>query len=136
MIRGFTLFFLIFFAAIAWATTENVDFGRYRALVIGNNNYEHLPNLQTAIADARAVAKILESKYRFKVDLVYDARRQTIIDRFNQLTSQLTERDNLLIYYAGHGTLDEYGTLMRGRKGCPLPAPRQFPAASMRQPAS
>ena len=32
------------------------DFGRYHALVIGINDYEHLPKLVTAVADAEAVA--------------------------------------------------------------------------------
>ena len=29
------------------------------ALVIGNNNYRHLPKLQTAVGDARTVGKVL-----------------------------------------------------------------------------
>ena len=32
-----------------------VGAGRYYALVIGNNSYRHLPQLQTAVADARVV---------------------------------------------------------------------------------
>ncbi|MDA0661375.1 MAG: hypothetical protein O3B08_00875 [Proteobacteria bacterium] len=36
-----------------------VEFGRFHALVIGNNNYDTLPKLNTAVSDARAVAKIL-----------------------------------------------------------------------------
>ncbi len=31
-----------------------IDFGRYHALVIGNNDYQHLPKLATAVGDGDA----------------------------------------------------------------------------------
>ncbi len=34
-----------------------VEFGKYYALVIGNNEYRKLPKLQTAVDDARDVGK-------------------------------------------------------------------------------
>ncbi len=33
-----------------------IDFGRYHALVIGNNDYQHLRKLNTVVGDADAVA--------------------------------------------------------------------------------
>jgi hypothetical protein len=87
---------------------STIDFGQYSALVIGNNEYDYLPDLKTAVADAEAVSKVLERKYRFNVTLLKNARRSTILEALNKITSQLTEKDNLLIYYAGHGTLDKY----------------------------
>jgi hypothetical protein len=83
------------------------DFGNYHALVIGNNHYKSLKPLQTARSDAEAVAEILRTKYGFKVTPLYDAHRYQILDTLNQLRKTLTEDDNLLIYYAGHGELDE-----------------------------
>lgn len=100
--------FLASLSATAVDAQQKIPFGRYHALVIGNNDYEHLKPLRTAIADAEAIAKILEDKYGFKVTLYRNAKRQTIVDAMNQLIAELTEKDNLLIYYAGHGTLDEY----------------------------
>ncbi|MCH7938093.1 MAG: caspase family protein, partial [Proteobacteria bacterium] len=32
---------------------DDIDFGRYHALVIGINDYEYLPKLQTAVNDAK-----------------------------------------------------------------------------------
>jgi ankyrin repeat protein len=84
-----------------------LDFGRYTALIIGNNNYEHLPPLKTAQNDAKEVAKILKEKYGFKIKMLLDAKRSDILIELNNLRRDLTNQDNLLIYYAGHGWLDK-----------------------------
>ena len=86
---------------------SEIDFGRYHALVIGNNDYEYLPKLNTAVGDAEAVATLLEDKYGFQVTKLTNATRRDITGAFNRLRQTLTERDNLLVYYAGHGVLDE-----------------------------
>jgi hypothetical protein len=81
-------------------------FGAYHALVIGNNDYRQLRKLQTAVNDAKVLAGILEREYGFKVTLLLNATRYDILATLNKLREQLTEKDNLLIYYAGHGELD------------------------------
>jgi ankyrin repeat protein len=85
----------------------DIDFGSYSALVIGNNNYKYLPPLKTAQNDAREVAEALKDQYGFKVKLLLDANRSDILLALNNLRWNLTKRDNLLIYYAGHGWLDK-----------------------------
>jgi hypothetical protein len=88
------------------AASIETDFGAYHALVIGNNAYQYMNPLVTARNDARAVARLLEDKYGFIVTLLHDATRGQIMSALNALRQTLTEEDNLLIYYAGHGTLD------------------------------
>ena len=83
------------------------DFGSYSALIIGNNNYQYLPLLKTAQNDAKKVAETLKTKYGFKIKLLLDANRSDILLALNNLRWNLTQRDNLLIYYAGHGWLDK-----------------------------
>lgn len=83
-----------------------IDFGRYHALVIGNNDYQHLRNLTTAINDANAVGSLLEQAYGFEVTLLTNASRKQIIDALSLFRRTLTKTDNLLIYFAGHGWLD------------------------------
>jgi TPR repeat protein len=83
-----------------------VDFGNYYALVIGNNQYSHFPNLVSASVDARETAELLSSKYGFKTTTLIDATRYDLLSALNNLRETLTENDNLLIYYAGHGELD------------------------------
>jgi hypothetical protein len=89
-----------------------VKFGDYYALVIGNNGYTKLPKLETAITDATKVGEVLKKRYGFKVTLLTDATRYQILSALNDLRGKLTEDDNLLIFYAGHGELDKVN--MRG----------------------
>ncbi len=80
--------------------------GHYHALVIGINAYEHLPQLETAINDAREIGRVLTNAYGYKVNLLLDATRADIIRALDDYRKLLTSKDNLLIYYAGHGYLD------------------------------
>jgi len=83
------------------------DFGRYHALVIGNDDYQHLPDLNTAVGDAQAVAAVLGERYGFRTQVLVNADRYAILSALNDLRERLTAEDNLVLYYAGHGTLDE-----------------------------
>ncbi len=87
-------------------STPALDYGKYHALVIGNQSYRHLPKLDTAIADVNAVSEVLSKRYGFKVTTLTDATRYQILSALNGLRGSLTENDNLLIYYGGHGELD------------------------------
>lgn len=97
-----------------------INFGDYHALVIGIDQYRNLKPLKTAVADADAVAASLESKYGFKVTKLINPSREDILDALDALRETLTFKDNLLIYYAGHGWLDE-----KADRGYWLPANAQ-----------
>jgi uncharacterized caspase-like protein len=79
----------------------------YYALIIGNNQYKYLPKLKTPRNDAVEVEKILKEKFKFQTKLLLDATRADILRYINQMRKGLGEKDNLLIYYAGHGEYDE-----------------------------
>jgi len=98
--------------AIAWLVPKidlkqdsvpNLEYGQYYALVIGNDNYKGLRPLQNAINDAKAVAELLRSEYGFKVDTLTDASREETLEAFSKIRKQVSKKDNVLIYYAGHG---------------------------------
>ncbi|MBW1686425.1 MAG: caspase family protein [Deltaproteobacteria bacterium] len=93
-------------SAAAAQSVSGLDFGSYHALVIGNDNYRSMPKLRTARSDAKAVAGILEKGYGFRVRLLQDATRSEIMGQIAWLRKELGPRDNLLIFYAGHGVLD------------------------------
>ncbi len=82
-------------------------FGRYHALVIGINTYTHLPKLSTAVTDTAAITRLLEDQYDFNVTFLPDATRTDIIQVLDNFRSILTPQDNFLIYFAGHGRLDD-----------------------------
>ncbi len=85
----------------------SLDFGSYHALVVGNNDYQFLPKLHTAVNDAREMGVLLQQKYGFKVRLLLNATRADVLENLNTYRRILTGRDNLLLYYAGHGWLDK-----------------------------
>ena len=95
-------------------TTKGLKFGRYFALVIGNQNYKSLDNLSTPKRDAQEVANVLESKYGFSVQLLLDASNIEVMKAINNLNSVLGEDDNLLIFYAGHGSRVQNGATEEG----------------------
>ncbi len=85
---------------------KGIAFGRYHALVIGNNDYINLPKLETAANDAKMVEQVLREKFGFHTTLLLNADRHQIVSTLYQLREQLGAEDNLLVYYAGHGDLD------------------------------
>lgn len=86
--------------------TRPSSFGQYHALVIGNDHYRQWMPLSTAIADATAVAKLLKERYGFHVTVLKDSTRKEILKTLNDYRKTLSDRDNLLVYYAGHGFLE------------------------------
>lgn len=93
--------------AVPAVEVPGIDFGRYHALVIGNDQYEHLRDLTTAVSDAQSISAVLEQRYGFRTQLLVNANRYAILSALNELREKLTAEDNLLIYYAGHGELDQ-----------------------------
>ena len=77
--------------------------GKFYALVIGNNNYQTMPTLQTAHNDARRIAKILSDRYGFSTQLLLDANEEELKRAIHALNTVAEEQDNILIYFAGHG---------------------------------
>ena len=86
-------------------TPQAINFGEYHALIIGNNSYQYLQDLRTAENDAVAVEKLLRTKYGFKTELLLNANRYDLLSALNRKRNELSDKDNLLIYYAGHGEL-------------------------------
>lgn len=87
--------------------------GNYYALIIGINDYKEWPRLQTAVKDATAIRDTLVARYGFdkqNVILRTDqiASRLQIIHDLRYLAQSMGKDDNLFIYYAGHGQLDDF----------------------------
>jgi uncharacterized protein len=81
----------------------DINFGKYYALVIGVQNYDKIDNLDTPVGDINAVADILTNQYGFQVQKVINADDVGVMEAISNMNNQLTENDNLLIFYAGHG---------------------------------
>ena len=85
----------------------SAGYGDFYALVIGNNKYKFWNPLSNAEGDAKAVANVLERKYGFKqTRLLLNATYEQTLNAINDYAKTLGPKDNLLIYYAGHGQLE------------------------------
>ncbi len=87
---------------------ERTRTGPYRALIIANHDYRFLPDLTTPPSDARKLKQILEQRYGFEVDLRINLDRKGMYRALHSVR-QYGESEFVLLYYAGHGKMDEYG---------------------------
>lgn len=97
-------------------TVKKGSLGRFYALVIGNSQYQHFPAVPTAARDASAMASLLRDSYGFQVTLLQNATNAKILATLYELSKELAENDNLVVFYAGHGRRD-----LRNRRGWWLP---------------
>lgn len=81
--------------------------GPYYALLIGVNDYQHLPKLKTAVNDAQGMSEILHTQYGFETTILRNPSREQITHALNSFRRELDRNANLLIYYAGHGFYDK-----------------------------
>jgi Caspase domain/Glucodextranase, domain B len=81
-------------------------------LVIGINEYTSWPTLNNAVSDGNLIRNVLTTNYKFdstNVSLIVNAEatRSNIINKLRTYIEQITARDNLLIYFSGHGYFDK-----------------------------
>lgn len=75
-----------------------------------NDYYSPIPKLNNAKKDVIDILDILEKRYVVdKAVLLFNekATREAIINQFVDLKSKLKPQDKLVIYFAGHGEIDE-----------------------------
>ncbi len=76
--------------------------GKRVALVIGNNAYENVPQLQKAVNDAEAIAEEL-AKLGFEVVPAENVGRRAMSRALVDLENKVQAGDTVLFYFAGHG---------------------------------
>ena len=89
---------------------------KYYAILISEQNYSDsaFAKLDKPILDARSLKTVLEQDYQFddsNIDTLINFSREDILGAIINRCNLLGENDNLLIFYAGHGTAkqDKYG---------------------------
>lgn len=93
-------------------TQEDFSDVNYHALVISVSEYEDpdINDLEQPMADGLKLKKVLTDKYIFpskNVIWLQNPTRETMIVAFDNLGKKLTQDDNLLIFFAGHGYWDK-----------------------------
>ncbi len=116
-VLGFLLAPLILFGQLAYENLpskhlKKVDAGKYHAIIISENQYQdnNIVDLDEPKIDADKLTSLLISKYYFKesdVIRLVDPTRGQILDAIDLKRRTLSQDDNLIIFYAGHGFWDE-----------------------------
>ena len=75
-------------------------------------DYQHpsINDLDFPLQDTQQLAEVIQKEYQFapnRVQVLKNPTRVELIEAFDQLSDLLTEKDNLLIFYSGHGFWDE-----------------------------
>lgn len=87
--------------------------GSYHAVLIGINDYQVMPHLKTPVKDVEKLGQVLKDQYGFEdVVLITDKTEKkptasNIVRLLREKAQKLTDKDNLLVYYAGHGNVDD-----------------------------
>ena len=94
--------------AVALPADVDLDKYRFHALIIGNQDYTFLNDLGTVDNDVNDVKTVLEQVYGFdQVDVRMDLTRDAMYAELGKL-KDFGKDEFVLIYYAGHGTMDEF----------------------------
>jgi len=137
MIKRFFLYNVLnLIGAISFAQDLNIpkisgDAPGFYALLISSQSYKNpgFPPLNRPNQDAKDFKDVLIGHYSFEpnnIRMLPDRSRDEILDTLESMAERLTEKDNLLIFFAGHGTyktgrtpsdLDGYLVPVTGEKG-------------------
>lgn len=112
--------FLVLFSkdAISAPSKKNkAQIGTNHALIIGISDYNKWADLKSPAKDAKAIYKILSTRYNFKrsnIILLTDYTKEkptlsNILNYLDKYTTELKVTDNLLIFFSGHSSEDEKG---------------------------
>ncbi len=102
---------------VASEVSQDIDFNTAAIsnnflIVIGIDNYQYWPPLHNAVHDASGFEHELINEYGFNPDFTYelfdrDATHAGLRNALIKVKHNITENDNLIIYYAGHGYYDK-----------------------------
>jgi len=87
--------------------------GKYYALIIANADYQDKEGvwqpLNTTISGAHALSNMLQENYHFSdVTVLENSSRREVLLTLSELNRKVKIGDNVLVYYAGHGFLDNH----------------------------
>ena len=91
---------------IAYKSDVKLNSGRYRALIIANQNYSHWDKLETPLNDSKSLGDLLATQYGFDVTYLNDASRRETLKAIYDQAKSIEFNDHFLLFYGGHGLID------------------------------
>ena len=98
--KNLYLAILVLGVAISFAATARAE--KRVALLVGNNTYQNVPRLQTAVNDARSVGTTLRG-LGFSVILAENQSRRAMSEALLAFDKAIEPGDIALFFFAGHG---------------------------------
>lgn len=94
-----------------YSTLNDLEDVTYHAILIGVEDYadQRINNLDYPVRDIENLKRVLIDNYQFdknNIITLKNPKRTAIISAFQKLREKLTEKDNLVIFFAGHGYFD------------------------------
>jgi len=94
--------------AYGLAVTTNDIYDNSYALIIGINEYEHVPKLHHAVSDAESIQEMLTTLFDFPKENITilkneEANKESILKVFSDITTKAEFNDRVLIFFEGHG---------------------------------
>jgi len=79
---------------------------------IDEYKYDQIPDLSNCVRDCVNFKDVLLDRYTFKEENTIElfnqnATKKNITTHFRELITNLSENDNLIVYFSGHGQIDE-----------------------------
>lgn len=90
--------------------------GKYYGLFIAVENYQDnkINDLDNAVEDAKELYETILTNYTFEeknMKMLVDPKREDIVIALDELSNKVTDQDNLLIFYAGHGHFEKKSSI-------------------------
>ena len=94
------------------ALMEGLRKRKYYSLIIGVDKYQdkEIIDLDFPVQDAKTLRSVVMDNYTFEKENAYfleNPTRTEIIEAFDKLSNEVGEKDNLLVFFAGHGIWDD-----------------------------
>lgn len=102
-----TLLFILLFLFNDSLLASKANVLNYHAIIIAIDDYDvgNWTSLSSPVSDAKALKSVLKQKYGFsEVTTIFNksATRTKILSEIEKKVNELSEEDNLLIYFSGH----------------------------------
>lgn len=99
--------------------------GHIHLLVIGVDAYTHCPPLSNCVRDAQGFAQLMQQQYQVSPERTYElydaqATRTKVLRKLKNLRDEVGEDDSLIIYFSGHGEIEDdegYWIPVEGKPG-------------------
>jgi len=89
-----------------WSSSSSQNSKNY-AVLIATDEYNEWSDLNNPISDVEAIGNQLQNHYGFEVDILRNLDKQTLTDTlFHYMSREYGPKDQLLLFFAGHGIND------------------------------